>query len=129
MGITVNRYDKSGYKPLVDYGAWRVAILNHEGRKRTGYIERHLETDEVFVLLTGQATLFDGGTAAAPNRSLRAIAMKKGSVYNVKKASWHYSKLSASTKILIVENRNTTGKNSEKADLTDKQKKEILRLS
>ncbi len=49
--------------PVVDYKDWRVAILNYCDELKTECInqmQRHDETDEVFVLLKGEFVLFIG---------------------------------------------------------------------
>jgi len=123
--IKTIEYTKNGYKPLIDFEAWRVAILNSHkkmGLNDLKYLERHMETDEVFVLLQGNASLIHGGQRKEPKK-LEKIKMKKNIFYNVKKASWHTVLMGTNTKILIVENKNTTKKNSEYKDLTELQRK------
>ena len=109
------RFEGKGYRPLVDFGNWRVAVLNPDGfqtRESVEYCERHIETDEVFVLLSGKARLIDSGTGPRPLRAPKAVPLKNGAVYNVKKGTWHFILMSAESRLLIVENRNTTRKNS-----------------
>jgi hypothetical protein len=62
-GIEVLDYSGPNYKALTAFGSWRVAFLNHGDKfapERPERLERHMETDEVFVLLDGSATLFEG---------------------------------------------------------------------
>jgi ureidoglycolate hydrolase len=91
------------------------------------YIERHLLTDEVFVPLNGKARLVEGGTASTPRPRLRAIPLKTGTVYNVAKRTWHFTLMSDDARLLIVENRNTSRKNSEYHHFTESEKKAIRR--
>ena len=57
-GLEIKEYNGEGYDRTHTYGAWRVAFLNHAERfENTTYLERHLLTDEVFLLLNGEATL------------------------------------------------------------------------
>ncbi len=55
--IEVAQYDGPGYRALVYYEGWRVAFLNDDPskyrRETIPYLERHNETDELFVLLEG----------------------------------------------------------------------------
>ncbi len=65
--LEIRDYEGEGYQPLVDFGAWRVAILRFlDGLQpeRQGTMERHMETDEVFVLTKGKGMLIMGGNAA-----------------------------------------------------------------
>ncbi|MDF2845906.1 MAG: hypothetical protein K0R00_4332 [Herbinix sp.] len=58
--IEVSSYEEVGYKPVIDYREWRVAILNYIDELEIQNIEtmqKHNETDEVFVLLKGNCKL------------------------------------------------------------------------
>jgi ureidoglycolate hydrolase len=122
---------KNGYSPLVDYGSWRVAVLNYSPELRPENIktmQRHNETDEVFVLLSGRCILFvAGGEEAASD--IYVQEMKPCQVYNVKKAVWHNHVLSEDARVLIVENRDTTFDNSPFCQLTGDQQKTIIALA
>ncbi len=59
--LRIESYEGEGYRPLVDFGSWRVAYLRFIDElipDKITRLERHLETDEVFVLLNGEAVLF-----------------------------------------------------------------------
>jgi len=124
--IEICSYDGPGYRPQVDYGAWRVAILNYnEAPEAIKMVERHNETDEVFVLTRGKGVLFVGDGAARPD-SLVPQIMEIGKIYNVKKAIWHTTAMTKDASMLIVENRDTTEANSDYSDLTAAEKALIL---
>jgi len=55
---------------------------------RITQLERHLETDEVFVLLEGGAVLFLG-QCNDPIVDISCQQMKSGKLYIVKKNGWH----------------------------------------
>lgn len=115
MSVEILKFDGEGYKPIVDFNSWRVAFLNPSPVTKKGnisYIERHMETDEVFVLLEGTAFLIHAGRKKKPDKP-NIIKMKKNLIYNVKKASWHAVIMNKNSKILIVENRDTSKANSE----------------
>jgi ureidoglycolate hydrolase len=126
--LTIEEYLGEGYKPLINFGAWRVAILRWiettEPEKIT-YLERHTQTDEVFVLLRGQASLILGGTGSMVV-DLQKQAMESGKLYNVKQNSWHSVIMRRDATILIVENQDTTESNSEYYQITELQKREII---
>lgn len=67
--LEVRSYEGSGYQPLVAYKSWRVAVLRYADSMLPPQIDgmqRHDETDEVFVLLAGRCILFLGeGTEQA----------------------------------------------------------------
>ncbi len=59
--LEIHEYTGEGFQPLVYFGSWRVAVLNYIEELHPAKIdtlERHPETDEVFVLTHGQGILF-----------------------------------------------------------------------
>lgn len=108
-----------GYKPLIDYGTWRVAILRYIDElipENIERVERHNETDEVFVLLAGQAVLFMG-EGNLEVTALYPLMMEPLKMYNVKRGAWHCTVLSRDASILLVENRDTGSANTDYAPL------------
>lgn len=106
-GIEILEYTGEGYSKVMSFGAWRVAMINYSERfeeKNLVMLERHLLTDEVFVLLEGNAILVS---------DKERYKMEKNKIYNVKKAVWHAIALSKDAKVLIVENIETGKENSE----------------
>ena len=89
--LEVKTYTAAGYKPVIDFGAWRVALMRSctdclpQNIKHFGC---HDETDEVFVLLQGRCILFvaDGHETAG---TIHAQDMEPGKVYNVKHRQRH----------------------------------------
>ncbi len=117
-----------GYKPLVDYGEWRVAFLRYIDDLQPDQIkemERHTETDEVFVLIHGRGVLLVGGVGTRVERIYPQI-MEFGKIYNVKRNAWHAVLLSRDASILLVENRNTGRLNSEYTSLSKEQHQFIM---
>lgn len=115
--LEIRTYDGQGYQPLVNTPGWRVALLNDrpEGYRRETltYLERHMETDEVFVLLSGRCTLLIGdGTGSAPG-TISAVEMEPRKLYNVKKGVWHNLLGTPEMTLLIVKNADTTKENSQ----------------
>ena len=107
--IEIYSYDGVGYHSAMHYGAWRVAIANYGAgfdRDQFRYLERHLKTDEAFVLLAGNAMLVTG-----MERSETPLA--EGRIYNVRCGAWHALLLEPESKVLIVENHDTARENSE----------------
>ncbi|OGS20296.1 MAG: hypothetical protein A3J83_04980 [Elusimicrobia bacterium RIFOXYA2_FULL_40_6] len=126
--LQVKIYNKAGYKPTIDFEKWRVAYLNTTQDLTTNYIikiERHMKSDEVFVLLEGECVLIAAGNSEKPWEKLKFIPMKRSVIYNYPKGSWHSVIMNKKSKILIVENKNTCGSNSEHFFLTKHQKEQI----
>ena len=105
--LEIFTYDGSGYNPTMHFDSWRVAFLNYAEHFDTiNKLERHMLTDEVFVLLNGQAVLLIGEKG-------QACHMESGKIYNVKKGVWHAIKVTPDAKVLIVENHNTCRENTQ----------------
>ena len=126
--LEIRSHEGEGYQALVDYGSWRVAILRfQEGLlpEHQSSMERHMETDEVFVLTRGQGALILGGNGreAGP---LFLQRMEIGKVYNIKCSSWHTVSLSRDASVVIVENQDTTRENSEYMEITGEQRRWIV---
>ncbi|MBE0566463.1 MAG: hypothetical protein IH621_10920 [Krumholzibacteria bacterium] len=121
--LEIHTHAAAAYRPLVDYGAWRVALLNDCDEllpQNLTRMQRHDETDEVFVLLRGRCILFvaDGDDRA---EVVHAQDLEPGTVYNVKRGVWHTHTLAPGTSVLVVENRDTTCGNSPFCDLDTAQ--------
>ncbi len=107
--IQIFEYNGEDYRPVMNFEQWRVAFLNYSEKQAESnvfQIERHLKTDEVFVLLQGTATLIIG-------EDLARVHMEYNKVYNVPKGVWHCVFMSKDAKILIIENDDTSVENGE----------------
>ena len=113
-GLEVKAAASGGYEVLVRYGSWRVAVITYAerfDRANLCRLERHMETDEVFVLMAGSATLFIGDEGTP-------VVMEPYRAYNVKQAIWHNICVSADAQVLICENLDTGLENTEYMDWT-----------
>lgn len=129
--IEISEYKGNGYKPLVDFGEWRVAILRYLDDiqpDRIDSMERHTETDEVFVLLNGRGILIMGGNEKEVNR-LHPQVMESGKLYNVKRYAWHTILLSRDASVLLVENRDTGRHNTEYSQLSSTYRSSIMKIA
>lgn len=126
--LDIKQYRGEGFRPLIDFGEWRVAILRWEPSmqpEKIELMERHTQTDEVFVLLEGQATIILGGKQGSVE-GVYPQTMENGKLYNVKCNVWHTVVLSRDASILIVEQQNTGLGNSEFCHLSGEFKNEIM---
>jgi hypothetical protein len=113
--LEIGEYIDPGYQPVIDFDTWRVAILNYLDEiqpERIDFMERHNETDEVFVLLKGKGILFLGEGKMGVEK-IHPQVMEFGKIYNVKQSVWHTIVLSQDGSVFIVENRNTSRDNSD----------------
>lgn len=113
-----------GYQPLVLFGGWQVALLNWEPAMDPASlceIERHKETDEVFVLVKGQASLF----AKREGREMVGADLEPGSVYNIPRGVWHNLLATPGTSLVIVEDCGTDRSDTEIRPLTSQEAEAI----
>ena len=74
--VTISRFDGTDFQVMTQFEGWKIGLLRHSQRfSACCQMERHLKTDEVFVLLEGSATLYVED---------ETIPMDKCTVYNVK---------------------------------------------
>jgi len=129
--LEVHQHEGPDYRPLIDFESWRVALMNYTPDllpEKISTMQRHDETDEVFVLLAGHCVLFLGEGQEAVTR-LHAVDMQPFRLYNVKRGAWHSHTFSPDARVLIVENRATTRENSPFTELTPAQRKELIELT
>lgn len=104
--IKAMAHTAEGFKVMTEYGEWKVGILRYNERfSRLGEMERHLLTDEVFVLVSGSADLYTDE---------ETLKMDVGTVYTVPAKVWHHIVVSKDATVIVVENRNTSIENTEK---------------
>lgn len=129
--LEIRDYRGEGYQPLVDYADWRVAILNYLDNVRPDLnngMERHTETDEVFVLTRGKGVLLMGGNDPQVN-NVTPEPMDIGKIYNVKRNSWHSILLSRDASVLIVENKDTGDENTEHFTISDELHRQVMEIA
>jgi len=129
--LKILEFNGEGYKPLVDFGSWRVAFLRFIDEllpENIQRLERHVETDEVFVLLEGKAILFLG-EGEEEIEELYSLEMEPGKLFNVRKNAWHCCVLSRDATILLVENKDTGKENTDYITLEPSQREHLIYIS
>lgn len=115
--LEIKEHKEGNYKALIYYDKWRVALLNtHERFRRDNMyqMERHVETDETFVLLKGEAVLYIGDGGSRECGRITMVNMESCKLYNVKRGVWHNIVTADDTSVLVVENADTSPDNSPK---------------
>jgi hypothetical protein len=129
--LEVREFTGPGYQPVIDFSEWRVAILNYLDEihpARIESMERHNQTDEVFVIIKGLGILFLGEGDECIEK-VHPQMMVSGKIYNVRQSVWHTVVLSRDGSVLIVENRNTNEENSDYCPLDQEQRNLIIQIS
>lgn len=117
-----------GYQPILDFHGWRVAVLRYMDDLRPEalrQVERHRETNEVFILTEGQADLIIAAGGDTPGDEVYVFPMELNVAYNIQDGVWHHCVLSEDAHIVLFERTNTSAENSDYAALTPKQIKTI----
>jgi len=118
------------YSPLVEHGQWRVAAIcasEHNSADAIKQLERHNETDEVFVLMRGKAILFAAtGQGESGTGRINNVEMEPLRVHNVKRGVWHACALGPDAVVLVVENSGTGRSNSDYSQLTTDQRRLVI---
>lgn len=108
--IEITKSDSEGFSALTSFESWQIGVVNYCGRiaygKKPEKIERHLLTDEAFILTKGRAALYVG-------REMEKIDMECGMVYKIRKNTWHAVMVDRNAKIFVIENKDTCEKNTE----------------
>lgn len=102
-------YAGEGFRPLVIRPGWQVSQLNDRDDLHGGAIaqvERHANTDEVFVLTRGRAILVVARERAGA-LEWRVRPMAQGVVYNVQRKAWHTIATFPGVQVMIVEKDHT----------------------
>jgi ureidoglycolate hydrolase len=107
------------YRPVLDFHGWRVAMLRYfdaVAPETFHRVERHRETNEVFILTAGQADLIVFAGDAQPTTP-HVFPMELHIAYNIRQAVWHHVAMSPDAHIVLFERTDTTLENSDYAEL------------
>lgn len=121
--LSLSHYEGPGIGGTVEGREYTILLLNYLPRlspDKIADMQRHLETDESFILLQGKAVLFAAEGADAPGE-LQHYVMEPGVIYTVPKNIWHTQAMTEDAKILLVENSGTVAENSPRCPITEQQ--------
>ena len=118
--VKENPKNGSGFDTLHAFEGWKVAFITcAEQYGELKIVKRHTKTDEVFVLVKGEATLF----TADGEEPLQTTVLEKEKVYIVQKNTWHHLKVSEDALLIVVENGDTSKENTESKEIKKEQTK------
>lgn len=124
--IEILEYKEPGFLELMTFQSWKVAMLNYTDElfiENIYYFEAHNETDEVFVLLEGEAIMY-----YLIDQQIHQLKLERNKVYNVKQGLYHTHVLSRDAKLLIVEESNTSYDNSKRIYLDEALRLQLDKL-
>ena len=128
--LEMSENNDPGYHPLTRYESWLVAVLNQDESndciEDIDYLEYHAQTDEVFILLKGEAQLLISGGKDKPE-DIRTVKMRPQKCYNVKAGVWHSIVLANGGTVAIVESSDTSRENSVYYHLSADEKTQLIK--
>lgn len=119
MTILNYEFNGEGMQRVFENEKWTVGIKNWKpANDITGIsnLERHNKTDELFVLVEGSCTLIYANETEN-GLEFGAVKMEKDKVYNIPATLWHNTVTQKDTKMILIEDSNTSMENSDVIDL------------
>jgi hypothetical protein len=115
QGIYSKQHDGEGLARVYENTAWMVGLKNYKPANDAGLfteIERHRESDELFLLLAGSCVLLSGFEEKGSLR-FEAQAMKTGTLYVIPSSLWHTTITKPGARLALVEDPGTGAANSD----------------
>ncbi len=121
---------EKGFHPFIIKDGWQIAKLNFIEDQHINNILKidvHFETDEIFVLISGEAVLI---SANIENDKVEFHTewMNLETIYNVPKNIWHNIAMREGSEVLIVEKSDTHLGDYEFRYLSKKELAELRRI-
>lgn len=123
MKILQYEYEGKGLTRVFENEKWMVGLKNWKPENDISGIdclERHNETDELFILLAGRCTLLFGNETEN-GLEIGCVEMDPLKVYNIPRTLWHNTVTQADTKLALIEDSSTGAANSDVLPLTEAQ--------
>jgi mannose-6-phosphate isomerase-like protein (cupin superfamily) len=100
-----------GFDTVVMNDRFKCAFITHSDYYSFGsvdHMKRHNNTDEIFVLLSGGATML-----TISDGEIQKQVLETGKAYNVQKGTWHYLAVTEDAKVFVAEASDTSERNTE----------------
>ena len=130
MKIENYAFEGEGMQRVFENEKWTVGIKNWKpANDITGIdcLERHNKTDELFVLAEGSCTLIYANETES-GLELGAVKMEPDKVYNIPATLWHNTVTCKDTKMILIEDSNTSMENSDILALNESQIAKVKEL-
>jgi len=113
--LDVLKSDSLGYKMIFSNQRWGVGYKNYSPQQDLVW-QRHFESDEGFILLSGKCCLLTKNKG-----KININWLEKSKFYLVKKNEWHFNLMFKDAEIFIVENNDVSESNTESIRLTESE--------
>jgi hypothetical protein len=127
MKIEAYSHAAPGFSPVLIRDGWQIGHLNFMPALRPGAIdrvERHKQTDEVFLLIRGAAALI-AATETPAGLSWQVQRLRPGVTYNVPPSLWHTIAMMPDDVVLIVEKNDTHLNDVQYRELTEAERQAL----
>ena len=131
MQILNYEFSGEGMQRVFENEKWTVGIKNWKpANDITGIdnLERHNKTDELFVLIAGTCTLISA-VETENGLAFSKTVMEPNKVYNIPATLWHNTITRRDTKMILIEDSNTSMDNSDIYPLKPEEIAEIQALA
>lgn len=128
MKVETYTYTGEAMKRVYENVKWTIGVKNWKPGSDPGMIdclERHNETDELFVLVEGSCVLVYAEEAES-GLQFGSVKMEPGAVYNIPQSLWHNAITSKDAKLIVMEDVSTGMNNSDMLTL-DKEQTALVR--
>lgn len=117
--VEIGEYFGIGFQPVLDFAGWRVAMKRAADSTHPAQfhsVDRHNETNEVFILTGGKADmlLMEGGNSPS---TFHLFPMELNVAYSIQQSAWHHVFMSDDAHIIVFERSNTSRANSDQFEL------------
>ncbi len=116
--VTKNTFSNNGFCKIEKNEHFICAFITHSEAYSEGKVKvmkRHNDTDEVFVLLEGSATLF---TREKTGEECVVTPLLNNTAYTVKASTWHHLAVSKDAVVFVTESGALDPKNTDTADVS-----------
>ncbi|MGN7941645.1 cupin [Virgibacillus sp. 6R] len=127
MDIQAFEYSAEGMNRVYENEKWLVGIKNWKPANDITSIdclERHNETDELFVLIAGKCELVYANETSN-ELHFEVVKMEPFKVYNIPATLWHNTITEKDTKLVLIEDSSTSLKNTDFFKLSNQQIEQI----
>ena len=118
--VTVNTFSEKGFCPVVHNSIFKCAFITAHPGSACGSIKemkRHNDSDEVFVLLEGAATLY---TCDSLEAEVTVTKLQPRVAYNVEAGTWHYLAVSEDAVVFVAESGSMQAENTQAHSVVEK---------
>jgi hypothetical protein len=117
--VEIGEYFGDGFQPVMNFSGWRVAMKRFAASTDPANfhaVDRHNETNEVFILTEGNAEMLLMEGDQKPT-TFHLFPMQLNVAYSVQQSAWHHVFMAEDSHIIVFERSDTSRANSDQAEL------------